>query len=79
MSTTTNPPHLFRLPLELRQQIYAYLLPSAVKISQPRPSYERLNHPWALSYVSRQTRQEALQQLYSMATFYIDLSDKYHA
>ncbi|KAL8695641.1 MAG: hypothetical protein Q9201_008001 [Fulgogasparrea decipioides] len=65
-----------KLPLELRQQIYRHLLPSAVKISQHRPIWERLYHPWALTYVCRQIRHEVLVYFYSTATFCLDLLDR---
>ncbi|KAL8723881.1 MAG: hypothetical protein Q9181_007108 [Wetmoreana brouardii] len=64
-----------KLPLELRQQIYSHLLPTAVKISQHRPIWERLYHPWALAYVCRQIRHEILAYFYSTATICLDLLD----
>ncbi|KAL8834895.1 MAG: hypothetical protein Q9170_003537 [Blastenia crenularia] len=71
---TTFP--FLRLPPELRIQIYNYILPTQVIISQPRPCYEKSCHPWALANICRSVRDEYLTTFYSRARFFIHLRDR---
>jgi hypothetical protein len=77
MNPTTNetstPPKLLRLPLELRQQIYAYLCPYS-PISNPLPSVgiTSLSHtppPLPLLLTSHAISTDILTYFYSLATW----------
>jgi hypothetical protein len=77
MNPTTNetstPPKLLRLPLELRQQIYAYLCPYS-PISNPLPSVgiTSLSHtppPLSLLLTSHAISHDILSYFYSLATW----------
>ncbi|KAL8918350.1 MAG: hypothetical protein Q9172_005461 [Xanthocarpia lactea] len=72
-SVPTSAFGFFSLPVELRREIYSYLIPTAVHVSPSRRDLEGSNTPWALASVSRQFRDEIRQTVYGRATIKIHI------
>lgn len=74
---TTGFPFL-SLPPELRNAVYALVIPTAARLSLPHPTDEvdEYRGPWALAQVSRLVRGESSAVFYSQVQLIIDLRGK---
>lgn len=71
-----GPCHFLRLPVELRMEIFKYILPSGSMVSSNpygTSLLQRLKHFFPLLLVSKQIGSEARDHLYASTTFHIEL------
>ncbi|KAI4138455.1 MAG: hypothetical protein L6R39_006778 [Caloplaca ligustica] len=70
-AATTFP--FLRLPPEIRNTVYALIIPTVVRLSPPPTADKKSCGCWALAHVSKEIRKEFLPVFYSTARLTIDL------
>ncbi|KAH7065379.1 hypothetical protein B0J12DRAFT_547648, partial [Macrophomina phaseolina] len=79
VDTPQGPCFFLRLPVELRMEIFKYLLPAGLTVTSPpvgSRALQRINEFFPLLLTSKQIGAEARDYLYGSTTFHLELSQK---